>query len=449
MSRLVFPIAIYLFTFSISDAQDLPRRGSLGAALQSTENQKGLYVSRVLDGSTGAALGLKAGDVILEVDGVPYYQVPDLVRTTSAWIEGTPLKMKVIRQQNVMLLEGKVRGKPLETSDHGQVIYDQVSYRGGLLRSILEIPSQVEKPAVVMIIPGIGCNSQDFYYNSKHPIKQLVEDLVDQGFAVFRVEKPGIGDSQTPIGCEEMGFQDEIEAYSSAIEQLKTQTKIDHSNIFLFGISLGGITAPLVASNNQVKGVILWGSVSTSWYEYSLDLLRHQPVHFGEDYNVIEQNFRNHQPFIYDFLVRKLTPEQLAENPDYQTLLTTYFPYSDNRFYGLHHYRFFHELNDVDIPAAWEKTDCAVLALHGEYDLHAINTDWAEHTIEMVNYFHPGNGSWSLIPKTEHGFSKVSSMAENIRIRQNGALDPSFAAEHYNHEIAEIMGDWMKDILDS
>ena len=46
--------------------------------------------------------------------------------------------------------------------------------------------------------------------------------------------------------------------------------EIDSENIFLFGHSLGGVTAPLIAAEVPVRGIINYGSVATTWYEYLL-----------------------------------------------------------------------------------------------------------------------------------------------------------------------------------
>lgn len=430
-------------------AQDLPRKGSLGVVIQPTEDNHGIYVQQVIPGGTGAALGLQDGDIILEVDGQPYNQVSALVNLTRNWKAGEALKMTIARDGKSESLRGKVVGKPLETSQYAQVIYGSVPYDGGQLRSILELPQGVNNPPVVFILPGIGCGSLDYYYNPKAPIKQFTEGLVKQGIAVYRVEKPGMGDSQNTLDCQEMGYNYEINAFTSALKVLKENPDINKEEVFLFGISLGGVTAPLVGAAESVKGIMIWGSVSTSWYEYSLRILRDQPIHQGEDFEEIEADFRVGQSFTYDLLINKHTPQQLAENPRYHNIVNEYFPNNGALYFGLHHYKFVQELNDVNLPHAWNKAATHVLALYGEYDLHAIDDRWAQHTAQMVNYYHPGKGDWMIIEDTEHGFSKVPSMEENVRMRRDGSLNGAYLAEHFNHKLVEAVGVWIQDILGS
>lgn len=129
--------------------------------------------------------------------------------------------------------------------------------------------------------------------------------------------------------------------------------------------------------------------------------------------------------------------------------MADYFPNGGDLYFGLHHYKFVQELNDVNLPHAWRKAATHVLALYGEHDIHAIDSRWAQHTAQMVNYYHAGKGSWKVVSNTEHGFAKISSMQENVRMRADGSLNGAYMAENFNHKIVEIVGSWIQTVLDS
>lgn len=440
-------LLLFLFICFSLNAQNLQRKGSLGVLIGNVENGDGILIQKVFEGATGANLGMQADDILLEVDNKPYKNTQELVAETSTWRVGKKVKVKVMRDGKKIELSGGVIGKPMEKSDFGKVIYGAVSFDGGMLRSILELPNGVENPPVMFFLPGFGCGSLDFYFDASDPIKQFTESLVKQGIAVYRVEKPGMGDSQGGTPCNEMGYDYEIDAFRAALKVLKKDSRVDTDKIFLYGHSLGGITAPVLASENPVKGVICWGSISTTWYEYVLRILRDRPNQRKTDYVETELDFRRKAAFLTDYLMNQMPMEELMKNPDYQALEKEgYLNWDGEKIMGMH-YTFMQQINKVNIPEAWKKANTNVLALHGEFDFHAIDSEWAKRTADIVNYYSPGKGEWKVIPKTEHGFATVESMEENIRLLDSGQRNIQFLIKNYNPKVAEVVGNWIHQKL--
>ena len=294
-------------------AQDLPRKGTFGAHMDNHPTESGIRILKVIEASTAAAMGLQAGDLLLSVNEKPYTEVGELVRAIGDWSQGDDITAVVQRKGSQQILSAQVLGKPLETSEYGDVHYGSVNFDGGQLRSILILPQGVENPPVVHFLPGIGCGSLDYYYDPGAPIKLLTEALVKNGIAVYRVEKPGMGDSRGTQDCLEMDFDYEVAAFRASLQTLKQMESVNTKQIFLYGHSLGVVSAPLIAAQNEVAGIIAWGGVSQSWFEYSMKLLKDQKVLTGQDYVQIEQDFRKLLPFYYDFYVRQKTPEEFKK----------------------------------------------------------------------------------------------------------------------------------------
>lgn len=429
--------------FNFCLAQELARKGSLGAVVRSAEGGGAIQIGDVLDQSTAEALGIKSGDVILSINDKTFTQTQDLIAYTSTWRAGEAMSVSVSRNGKTILLKGKVKGKPLETSEFAEVIYDAIPFKEGMLRSILELPKGVENPPVLFFLQGFSCSSIDFYYNPASPIKQLTEGLVERGIAVFRVEKPGVGDCINLSPCEEIGYKEEVKAFSVALKVLKKMEAIDAENIFLFGHSLGGVTAPLLAEQTPVKGIVNYGSVSTTWYEYLLKVLREQEVLQGRDYETVETNVRRRAPILHDYLVNKRTPEELAANPAYAPYLSSGLPLLNGDYAVGRHYTFMQEINDVNITRALKNAGARFLAIHGEFDLHAVDYEWAEDMAAIVNAYHPGKGEWKILKGTEHAFAKVGSMEENVRLRRQGLLNGAYMSEHFNSELTKMVGEWI------
>ncbi|GJM32354.1 MAG: hypothetical protein DHS20C18_13550 [Saprospiraceae bacterium] len=454
----IIPLMIIgLLNCTLTEAQKLDRKASLGAYLsvidadfqtrvQPPQNE-GVFILKVIDGGTADKLGIQADDILLSINDLPCENIPQIIEQVSDQRAGTDIRIEVIRRGKPMKIEGKMSGKPMETYENAVVEYGAVPFQKGHLRSILYTPKADGNFPLVVYFQGYGCGSIDKYYNPGAPIRQLVNGLVDAGFAVYRVESPGIGDCDNTPDCGDISYQDQLDAFSAALDKLKEYKFIDQENIFYFGHSLGGISAPLLAVKHQPKGVIVYGTVVKSWYEYLLDVNREQAMVRGDDFVQMEQSSRAIQPFLADLFLFKKTPEELAKNPAYAEFLNGgLFGKSGDRL-GPHHYRFLQELNDQNLTEAWQKTNAHTLALYGEFDLHAISPESAKVIADIVNAYHPGKGSFCMIPQTEHAMVSVPDMASYVAMRRNGTFNDSYMAENFNPEVVRIITDWMLELL--
>lgn len=430
------------FTFQLN-AQELERKGTFGIQMEALEDGSGIEVLKVFENTTASSLGIEANDILLSINGKTYSDVMDLVNVVGTWRINKPITIELKRGDTHKTVSGKIVGKPLETSEYGTVTYGSVNFDGGQLRSILEVPHGVKNPPVVLFLPGVGCGSLDYYYNPSATIKLLVESLVAEGIAVCRVEKPGMGDSQGTKDCLEMDFDYEVAAFDAAVKELKKNADIDTDHIFLYGHSLGSISAPLIAAKNEVAGIIAWGGIASTWYEYSLKLHRDQEILFGTDYVELERDFRTMLPFLHDFLVNKKTPQELAKKPEYQEAAQYYF--KGNTVHGLHHYSYFQNLNDIDILTAYKNANCPILAIAGEHDIHTIDTRWAKTLADVVNFYRPNTGKSIVIPKTTHHYHTVPSIEVYNELRKTGKMTGDYKAEHFNEDVPFVVQKWVKE----
>jgi len=446
MTHKKISFLIVLFAFHSVAAQNLQRRGSLGAVIGPNLDTTAVLINEIIAGATAQSIGIKDGDEIISINKKKYSQVTDVVALTTTWRSGDPIQIEVKRNGKKKKIKGKIKARPLETSSFGKVVYGHFDYKNNKLRTILTLPKNVQNPPVVFYIQGFGCNSIDFYFGN-HPVKILSESLVEKGYAVYKIEKPSSGDSSGDWDCYEIGYNKEVEVFHEALASLKTNPLINPQQIFLFGHSLGGITSVQLAAKSSVQGIINYGSVSTSWYEYMMRLLRDQSEIFGQDFISIQNKVKLRGPIIYDYLVKDMSPDELRKNPEYAPHLNTGFPLIDGNKAVGRHYTFMQEINDVDISSALKAAATNVLALQGEFDIAAIDHQWAEHTAKVVNAYHPGKGEWQIVEKAEHGFATINSREEQLKLRQAGELNIQYMSEHFNYEIPKIADNWMQKIL--
>lgn len=444
--RCIFSIIICLVSMTLG-AQPLVRKGSLGARISFNADSTAVLIQEVLEGSTAEKIGLKEGFHIVRVNGRAVSTPNELVQITATWREGDDVQIDVQLHDIYAVAQGQVVPKPKERSDNGQVEYGEVDFENNTLRSILVRPNGVENPPVLFYLQGYGCASQD-YYHSRHPVKEFVEDIVSKGIAVFRMEKPGIGDSSGELKCEEIGYHIEVDAFTAGLKTLKGIEGIDSSNVFLFGHSLGGVTAPQLAARIPVKGVVNYGSVSTSWYEYMMKMIREQSRIFEMDYAEIQERVKRRGPLLHAYLVEQQSLDQLKANPEFADYLSTGLPWiMENGTCMGRDFTFMPEINRVDITMALREAGTHVLALQGEFDIASIDEEWAEYEAAVVNQYHPGKGSWAMIEQAEHGLARVESREEQMSLREAGDFTISYMAEHYHRGIGQTVYDWMKDVM--
>lgn len=452
-------LLLFLFAYLPLQAQQatLARKGSLGVRLEAMNEDRaatagltgvrGALVTEVLAGGTGTAIGLQAQDIILSINGDNTDDVSGIVQRTSQWRAGQQLEVEVWRNGQSVKLQGRVRGKPMESSDIAEVIYDAVPFRDGQLRSIIHKPKADGVFPLVVYLQGFDCSSIDDYHSPNSPTRRFVDGLVSQGYAVFRVEKPGVGDSEGDLRCEDIGYQTELAAFDAAMRSLSRYDFVDQENIFYFGHSLGGVTAPLLAARHQPRGVIVYGTVFESWYEYMQKVFRDQAYVRGDDWIETENTARSVQQLLARLFVNRESPSQMQEDESIKALLAQgVLDYRDDRFVG-RHYTFWQELNDANPVQAWHDAGVHTLAIYGEYDLHAISADGAQKIAALVEHYHPGKGTFLLLPGTEHGFAQVPSMKSYVQMRRNGQFNRRYVEENFNTAVISTITDWMDPLI--
>lgn len=239
----------------------LPRRAWLGVALGPAEG--GAAVTSVVDGSPAAAAGLRAGDVIRSVDGAAMRAPGEVIAAILRHAIGATASLQIVRAgqpQQQAITVGRLPSETLPgvTFEYGAVTLSD----GSRLRTIVSVPSgsQAALPAV-LLLPGGGCGSIDVPMAPDSGAGSIVRRIAARGFVTFRVEKSGVGDSRGPA-CDAIGYMQELEGYRAALAALKRHPSVDAAQVYLLGISLGGVFAPTLAGESAVRGIVVWGTPS-------------------------------------------------------------------------------------------------------------------------------------------------------------------------------------------
>jgi alpha-beta hydrolase superfamily lysophospholipase len=131
-----------------------------------------------------------------------------------------------------------------------------LSLQGQKIFAVLHRPLTTEKVPGVVFCPGFAGNKC-----GKHRLSVvLAEALVKMGIAVLRFDYRGCGDSEGDF--RHITIESKMNDVETCMQFLTQQSFIDTERLGLYGRSLGGLIAVLVAKHlKNIKNLVLWAPV--------------------------------------------------------------------------------------------------------------------------------------------------------------------------------------------
>lgn len=430
---------------SLNVHAQLQRKVYFGAALEyrMLNGSTGCIVGRVT-GGTSEALGLQENDLILRMGNAPIASKDDFLARFQALVPGQELQMVILRNGKEKTLRGRAVGRPFETDDHADVIYDEAAYKGGQLRVIVSRPFKEGKMPAMLFIPGYTCSSIDTWTRD-HPYKRIVDAYVDAGYVTLRIEKSGLGDSRNTPPCESCDLLDEMENFEVGLEKLRSLPYVDTQRIIIVGHSMGGIIAPAISAKHPVAGVVVYGTVAKSWFEYQIEMCRVQNALAGMNPVEVEKSVIEQYDLNYRFFVRKEGLKDMAQDPKVDSVLRNAWEYDGKgKIYG-RNAEYWRQIQDFPILENWKNTTAKVLVQFGESDFQAFSKADHQQIVNTVNHFHPGNATLKTYPSTDHFFARSGTMQDAYNKFANGQIQQLF--DEYNHEVGLDAVQWSNEVL--
>lgn len=431
---------IFLLTSWAANAQLPQRKAYMGIFV--TQAKEGLLIDSVAQNSTGHSLKLMKSDVLTAINSLPVRTREEYIRAVTNVRSGETISLTVLRKGKAKQVKGSTVAKPLETSSIADLTYDWVKFRDGYLRTITWKPKNKTNVPAILLIPGYGCGSIENYsisYNGK-----LMSEWIKNGYAVVTIEKSGVGDSYGCKPCVEVDLATDIESFDAGYKYMEQLPFVDKTKLFIWGHSMGGTIAPEVAKLHSPKGVIVFGSVFRPWSEFLLEMHRVQkPLLATMNYEDTETFVRQIQKIYYEFFILKKSPQQLHAVNEYKPLVESELEYKDGstNMWG-RHWRFWQQLDSVNLAKSWRQVKCPVLVLHGGTDYEQCSQLEPLLTVETVNDAHPGNAQSIIIPDLDHFMMKSNSWkeaAQNFKEQQ-------YMKGNFNNKIAEETVKWLKRV---
>jgi pimeloyl-ACP methyl ester carboxylesterase len=284
---------------------------------------------------------------------------------------------------------------------------------GNRRRLIVTVPRAPGRHPAVLYMTGIGCFSQESLGLQGNEAK-LLYGLTEAGFATMRVEKSSMGDSEgPPCNSPESDLRAEVAGYVAGLLALRGYPFVDPANVFVMGLSIGGIEAPIVAQQAPVKGVVVINTVAKPFLDYLQEARRRQYTLRDMPYDEIEDRLA---------IVARCNRALLVEHKDPDAIVGTEPACGEHIVYPAPT-EYMRQWSAIAPAKEWKGVTAPVLVVRGGMDYVATDTDGA-YLRDMINSFHPGHATLAAIPTMDHSLGHVDSMRESLEKAGSAPFEP-------------------------
>lgn len=411
-----YRIGLLLLVTCALSSQELPRRNSIGVAVEPTAH--GVRVSAIVAGSPAAKGGLQAGDVITAVGTHAISSLEDFLWTVRSAAPYVPVPVTIQREGVTKELEVNLVPLARESDPEVETVYSAIEVAGSLRRTLITIPKGASgRLPAVLLIGGIGCLSIDNPADLNDPYIALSHDLSRAGLIAMRIEKSGIGDSQG-APCFNTDFDSESEMYAAGLASLLSNSRVDPTKVFLFGHSIGTLIAPRLALNNSVAGVVVAETIGIDWFEYELATWRRQSVLDGDTPTQTDQLLRSKEVCMHRLLIERQSEESIED----------LMPECKRRNLYPVEALYMQQVAALNIAEPWAKVHVPVLVVYGTADFV---TAEAEHQriVDIVNGSHPDSAELKIIEGMDHHLEIMGTPERAYQQRVTQHKDAPYAEE--------------------
>jgi len=286
------------------------------------------------------------------------------------------------------------------------------------------------KLPVIFVAAWLSCDSTEAPKGPSDGFTQLLFDLAGRsGFATYRVDKPGTGNSGGPK-CSDLDFATELQSYQTAFNAMQNLPFVDSSRIYVMGFSNGGGFAPLVAGNTPVRGYLVFGGWYKTWLEHMMEHERRRMKLSGLSEPEINARMKKYATFYDLYLNGKQTPGEIVrQHPELKEIW-----YDEPEHQYGRPAVFYEQLQELNLADAWAKVNVPVLAVHGEYDW-IMSADDDRLLVTALNAKRAGSAEFVDWPRADHGLYVHEDQQKAF------GRDPE---RKYDPQLSEYVLTWLK-----
>jgi pimeloyl-ACP methyl ester carboxylesterase len=293
-------------------------------------------------------------------------------------------------------------GRPLEAIEGLTTEYGTLRMRDGVrLRTIVTKPAGAAgRLPAILFVQWLSCDTVELRAGAEDGWGQLIRGIAgESGMLVWRTEKRGIGDSEGD--CPSLDYDTELGDHREALAALRRRADVDPGRIVVFGASMGATYAPLIAADQDLAGVVVWGGGATTWFERTLRFERNALELGGIDPAKLQSELTDRALFLARYLLRGESPTAIAaSDPTLGKVWQRMVGTGGDSHYG-RPIAFHQQAQRQDWAGAWARVRAPVLVLYGEYDWYE-SRDAAALIADIVNRGRPRAGTLRVIPGLDH-----------------------------------------------
>lgn len=142
------------------------------------------------------------------------------------------------------------------------------------LEGYLTLPKNIDNPPVVLLVHGSGATDKNETVFENAPFEDIAHGLAQQGIATLRYDKRNFiyAEKLAELGADFTLREEVLDDVNAAIELLRKDGRVNSSEIYVLGHSLGGTLTPAIASENEdLAGIISMAGTLRQLYEVSYD----------------------------------------------------------------------------------------------------------------------------------------------------------------------------------
>jgi dienelactone hydrolase len=308
----------------------------------------------------------------------------------------------------------RLEDKPLEALPGLDTEYGVLATKDGArLRTLVTKPvgSSGRLPAV-LFVQWLSCDTIELDPAARDGWQVMMRRLImESNMLWFRTEKAGVGDSRGPA-CAQLDYETELAHHRAAFDALRRRADVDPKRIVVYGASMGSNYAPLVAADQDIAGVVVWGGGAHTWFERMMRFERNAlALRAGNDPQALAPEMQARARYFARYLLGGESPSAIARtDPELGRMWSRIVGTNAD---GTHYGRpaaFHQQAQRQNWSGAWARVRSPVLVLYGEYDWFE-SRDAASTIVEVVNGQRPGTASLQVFPGLDHHFTRFPSAA--------------------------------------
>jgi uncharacterized protein len=273
-----------------------------------------------------------------------------------------------------------------------------------------------EKPAAgwpaVLFISGSGSQSK---HGFQGPLDlgswELLDAIAGAGFIVLSSDDRGLGD--TPIGEEgidiaELGYDELIGDARACLKHLLGHAEVNKQRIFIIGHSEGGLTAPILAGENEIAGVVFVAAMGRNMYDITLNQVEDS---VASQHKVQREATMKVQREFQDAVKEGRDPNwEIAGQAAAATLKASW------KSSVLPIKAWWHDHFNLDVPAIHKKVACPVLITQGKADFQVSVEKDARQIMKNVMEGECSAITYRAYDDLDHLFKPCGGKASNIKM---------------------------------